>query len=52
MDIRSIAAGLRRTILGGTVAHAAGPDAQGFVRTHMDEVEWTTKYTNRRNASA
>jgi len=40
MDIRTIAAGLRRAILGGTVAHAGAPDAQGFVRTHLDEVEW------------
>lgn len=42
MDIRSFAAALRGAILGRTLGHAAAPDAQGFVRTHMDEVEWTT----------
>ena len=42
MDIRRFAARARRAILGHTVAYAAAPDAQGFVRTPVEDVEWVT----------
>lgn len=45
MNLAQIAARLRRAVLGATVAHAASPptgEAEGFVRTTLDEVQWQT----------
>lgn len=43
-DITTLAAALRRTLLGSTVAHAVSDDgaAEGFVRVMHDDVQWTT----------
>ncbi len=42
MDVRRIAMGWRRALLGGTLAHAAAPDETGFVRITNEEVQWQT----------